>query len=216
MTQNNNSTNKDSGQDPNKDQGQQNNGTENNQSSDNGQDNDQGQNQDNKHVPLNTFLDQKKINKELKEKLAGYEAKEKEAEEKKLLEEKNYNELIQKKSSETEALKKELDLERRNNKLEKIKNKFSNELLKVNVIDTEDALKLVKHDDLLESDNFDDEIKVRVSELAKNKPYLFKANGSNRSNTENGQPNGNTPPKNGVTSKVDPVISSLAQKFSKI
>ena len=183
------------------------------------QDNNQGENQDKDSgkVPLNTFLDQKKINKELKDKLATYEAKDKAAADAKLLEEKKYEELIQTKSSETEALRKELDLERKNSKLKTIENKFTSELSKINVVDADDALKLIKYDDLLESDSFDDEIKVRVSELAKNKTYLFKATGSNRSNTENGRPTGNTPPKQqGKNSKVDPVILSLSQKLNKI
>ena len=87
------------------------------------QDNNQGENQDKDSgkVPLNTFLDQKKINKELKDKLATYEAKDKAAADAKLLEEKKYEELIQTKSSETEALRKELEIHRLNSKVKTVK-----------------------------------------------------------------------------------------------
>lgn len=164
-------------------------------------------------VPLKTLLDQKKANKELKEKIALFEAKEKELADAKLLEEKNYQELIQKKESELANFKTELENEKKNNKLEKIKNKFSNELSKLNVIDSDDALRLVKYDDLLTLDSFDDEIKARAADLQKNKSYLFKS--VTRNNNENGQPNQGQPPhQNKGSGKVDPLLQSLASKFS--
>ena len=169
-------------------------------------------NQDLNSVPLKTLLEQKKANKELKEKIASFEAKEKELADAKLLEEKNYQELIQKKESELNNFKIELENEKKNNKLEKIKNKFSNELSKLNVIDSEDALRLVEYKDLLDQDSFDEEIKQRVTDLQKNKAYLFKS--VTRNNNENGQPNQASPTQNKGNGKVDPLIQSLAAKFS--
>lgn len=181
-------------------------------------DNNQNQNvkdQDNSNVPLNKFLDQKKINKELKEKLAAFEQKEKEVKEAKLLEEKQYQELIQNKAKEAEDLKSQLNLERKNNKLEKVKYQFSSELSKLNVIDSDDALKLVKYDDLLDSDDVSDLIKSRALDLSKNKSYLFKSNNSSRDKFENNVPNNSTPQnEDAVKSKMDPVLASLVSKLT--
>ena len=171
--------------------------------------------QDNNNVPLNKFLDQKKINKELKEKLAAFEQKEKEVKEAKLLEEKQYQELIQNKAKEAEDLQNQLNLERKNNKLEKIKFQFSGELNKLNVIDSDDALKLVKYDDLLESDDVSDLIKSRALDLSKNKTYLFKSNTSSRDKFENNVPNNSTPKnENASRGKMDPVLASLVSKLT--
>lgn len=176
---------------------------------------DKAQNDDNKSsVPLNTFLEQKKANKELKEKLATYQKAEEALAQKKLLEEEKFEELIQLKSREAEDYKKQLDNERTNNKLEKIKNRFSNELLKQNVIDADDALRLVEYNDLLGSDSFDSEIKSRVADLTKNKSYLFKDSKTTRSDSENNTPAAGQPQNPGSNAKIDSTLASLIKKFS--
>ena len=173
---------------------------------------------ENQTVPLNTFLDKKKELKDVKTKLAEYQARDKKLEEDKLLEEKKYQELIQNKDKELEEFKSQLDLEKRNSKLEKLKNKISNELNKNNAIDSDDALKFIIFDDLLDSEDSSNDIKNRVKDLVQNKSYLFSTKSKERSNTENGQPSGNDP-KGGnpgqVRGKIDPTLASLAQKFSK-
>ena len=170
--------------------------------------------QDSKKVPLHTFLEQKNVNKELKEELATLKSEEKVRKDAKLLEDKSYEELIQNKSKEFDDLKSQLDSERKNNKLEKIKNKFSRELNKLNVIDADDALRLVDYNDLLDSENFSGEITSRAADLAKNKTYLFKASSSNRSETENNATNSATPPARQTRdAKKDPVMAGLMQKF---
>lgn len=167
------------------------------------------------NVPLNTFLEEKKKLKELKQRLVEYEAKDKKIAEAKLIEEKNFQELILNKEKDLLEANTLLENERKSNKLEKIKNRFSNELTKLNVIDADDALRLVKYDDLLESESFDEEIKDRAANLVTNKAYLFNASKTTRSSTENGQPSGINQTKPGVLGKVDPIIAGLVGKLNK-
>ena len=172
-------------------------------------------------VPLKTFLDKKQELKDYKAKVAAFEAKEVEYETlrakkvgDKLLEDEKYQELIQLKDKEVLELSGKLDSEIKNNKLEKIRNKFSSELTKLNAVDSEDALKFIAYDDLLDSEDFSSELKNRVETLAKNKSYLFKA-GAKIDTKENGvpAPGNNSQPKG--NSKMDPLLMSLAQKFKR-
>lgn len=151
-------------------------------------------------VPLSEFLEVKKTAKELKEKLAQFEGKEKSEAEAKLLEEKKYQELIDQLKAENESVKTERENERKNFKLEKLQNKFQRELEKVGAVDSDDALKFVSYDDLLDAEKVDDEVKKRVEGLVKAKSYLFSA--KQRSVTENRSPNSIPAPKNTV--KADP------------
>lgn len=203
-TDNKNSDNTDSNLD-------QNSNNQENNSSDN-----LDNNSENQTVPLNTFLDKKKELKDAKTKLAEYEARDKKLEENKLLEEKKYQELIQNKDKELQEFKSQLDLEIKNSKLEKLKNKISNELTKINAIDSDDALKFVNYDDLLDSEDYSNIIMERVQDLVKNKSYLFDSKSKERSNTENGQPSGNNPKginPGQIQGKIDPTLASLTQKF---
>ncbi len=168
------------------------------------------------NVPLKTFLEKKQELKEAKDKLAAFEARDKKAADDKLLEEKKYQDLIASREKDLADAKAQLETERKNNKIEKIKNRFSNELSKANAIDSEDALKFINYDDLLDSENFDNELKSRVENLVKTKSYLFKTAGTGRSNSENKTPSGNNDNKGSANNtKIDPTIASLAQKFSK-
>ncbi len=173
-----------------------------------------------KSIPYSRFTEVNSKYKEAKDELAKYQAKEKDENDKKLLEEKKFQELI---GNKDKMIK---DLESQNNeiktsfKIENLKSKVSNVLVKNNVIDAEDGLKFVKFDDLIDSDNADDEINKRVSEIVKNKAYLFKVtsqNGQFRSKTENNVP-GNQQPSghndNGKKKTVsETVLGSLAEKF---
>lgn len=163
------------------------------------------------NVPLNTFLDKKKELKEVKDKLAAFEARDKAAADAKLLEDEKYQEIIQNKEKELADAKSLLDVERKNNKLSRLENKFSNLLNKENVIDANDALKLIKYDDLLDSDDADNEIKSRVENLVKDKSYLFKATQSGRNNEENNRPSGNNAPKNQAHGKIDSTVDALSK-----
>ena len=135
-------------------------------------------------VPLSKFLDKKNELKDLKAKLAEFEDKERKLADQKLLEEKQYQELLKKKEDELKNLQDSLFAEKTNNKLEKIKNIYSKELLKNNVFNVDDALALSNINDLLEYDSPENEIKTRVENLVKNKTYLFNTK-SQRSDSEN-------------------------------
>lgn len=169
------------------------------------------------NVPLDKFLDQKKLNKQLKDQLLSFETRDKEAANAKLLEDKKYQELIQNKDKELSDYKDKLNQEITNNKLTSIKNNLSRQLDKVNAIDSNDALKFIDYNDLLESDDVEGEIKNRVAVLAESKSYLFKTGSTTRSATENGQPAGTNSTTNNVAGKVpvnrDPILASLTQKF---
>lgn len=135
-------------------------------------------------VPLSKFLDKKNELKDLKAKLAEFEDKERKLADQKLLEEKQYQELLKKKEDELKNLQDSLFAEKTNNKLEKIKNIYSKELLKNNVFNVDDALALSNINDLLEHDSPENEIKTRVENLVKSKAYLFNTK-TQRSETEN-------------------------------
>ena len=170
-------------------------------------------------VPLSDYLEQKKAAKALKEELAGYREKETKEKDAKLLEEKKYQELIQNKDKELGDTKNALNQTIKEHKLEKLTNKLARVLDKNNAIDAEDALKFINVDDLLDADKVDDEINKRVTELAKNKSYLFNGKqGTTRSSTENGQPSGNSGQGvdgGGNKGKIDPIILSLANKLKQ-
>lgn len=141
-------------------------------------------NSNDEKVPLSKFLDKKNELKELKAKLAEFEDKERKAADQKLLEEKQYQELLKKKEDELKNLQDSLFAEKTNNKLEKIKNIYSKELLKNNVFNVDDALALSNINELLEFESPENEIKARVENLVKNKTYLFNTK-SQRSDSEN-------------------------------
>ncbi len=141
-------------------------------------------NSNDEKVPLSKFLDKKNELKDLKAKLAEFEDKERKAADQKLLEEKQYQELLKKKEDELKNLQDSLFAEKTNNKLEKIKNIYSKELLKNNVFNVDDALALSNINELLEFDSPENEVKARVENLVKNKTYLFNTK-SQRSDSEN-------------------------------
>lgn len=171
-------------------------------------------------VPLADFLEQKRLAKELKEKVSGYEDRDKKAVEAKLLEEKKYQDLISNKDKELGEVKSKLDQEAKGRKLDKLESKFTRSLEKNNAISAEDALKFIKFDDLVDSDDAEAEIKKRVDDLVKNKSYLFGSKQTTtRSSTENGQPSGNTGGQgqqgNQGKDKIDPIVLSLAGKLKQ-
>ncbi len=165
-------------------------------------------------VPLDTFLDVKKSNKSLKEKLKVYEDQKNKEDENKLLEEKKFEEVIVTKDKTIQELTDNLEIEKKNNKLEGIKNKISNKLTGFNPHNIEDALKFIDSNSLLESANIEGDINNRVTNLIESKPYLFKT--VTRSKTENNQPANNALNNNPNANKgkIDPVMLSLAQKFT--
>lgn len=167
--------------------------------------------EENKTIPYSRFQEVNNKFKTASEELESYRKKEKEENDKKLLEEKNFQELIGKKDAALKELETKYGQEVLKYKTEKLGSKISNLLAKNNIVDAEDGLKFVKYDDLIDSENAEDEINKRVNELVKNKPYLFKSN--SRSSTENyvagSQKKDNNP---GEKATVE---SLLAQKLLK-
>lgn len=191
----------------------------NNNSNQNNNSQDQGDKE--KHIPYSRFVEVNSKYKEANTELEKYREKERLENENKLKEEKKFQELIGTKDKEIETLKSENNQIKKERKVDSLKSKISNILSKNNVIDAEDGLKFVKYDDLIDSDDAEDEINKRVGELVKSKAYLFKAgqgsNTQNRSKTENNIP-GNQQNSNQQTgdkklSVADKVTSSLAEKF---
>jgi len=144
-------------------------------------------------VPLNSFLEQKKASKDLKERLAVYEDRDKKEAENKLIEEKKFQDVIQAKEKEVLEYKTKFESTERNYKIKDLQNKFARGLDKNNAINSDDILKLVDITDLIDSETADVQIASRVEDLVKNKSYLFSAKGSSRSETENGQPTSTAP-----------------------
>jgi len=167
----------------------------------------------NDSVPLASFLEQKKLTKEMKEKLAGYEAKELKEAEAKLLEEKGYQELIQSKSDKIAALEAESEKTTKNFKLKDVQNKFARALDKNNAINSDDVLKLVDVSDLLDSDGAEAEINKRVESLVKDKSYLFGTKPNTRNSEENNTPHAGDRQINKSFKKVNLAEAALNNAF---
>jgi len=125
-------------------------------------------------IPLAKFLEVKDTVKELKNKLSSYEEKEKKLQESKLLEEKNYQELLAKRENELNSYKSQLEEERKNYKVATVKEKFARVLDKNNAINSDDVLKLVDVNSLMESEDQESAINQIVEEFKTSKSYLFK------------------------------------------
>lgn len=192
----------------------------NNNSNQNNNSQDQGDKE--KHIPYSRFTEVNSKYKEATSELEKYREKERLENENKLKDEKKFQELIGTKDKEIETLKSENNQIKKERKVDSLKSKISNILSKNNVIDAEDGLKFVKYDDLIDSDDAEDEINKRVGELVKSKAYLFKtqANQSNgRSKTENNIPGSQQKPNDGNNnggkklSVTEKLTQSLAEKF---
>ena len=125
-------------------------------------------------VPLSKFLEVKGTLKEMKDKLASFEEKEKKLQESKLLEEKNYQELLAKRDAELKSFQSQLEQERTNFKINSVKDKFARILDKNNAIDSNDVLRLVDVNQLIDAEDQEKKINKLVDELKANKSYLFK------------------------------------------
>lgn len=175
---------------------------------------------DTRSVPLSEFLDQKKVNKDLKSKLAEFEAKEAKAAEKKALEEKDFQTVIESRNQRIQELEKAFEESKKSNKLEKITNTLSRELDKRGVIDADDALKLLDISKFTDEGQDTKELLIQsVEDLAQNKSYLFKAK-TVRSNSENGQPgissDKNENQQNSNRGRnLDKATAALVQMYSK-
>lgn len=197
-----------------KDNSNQNNGSEGN----NSEGNQSQENQDKGNVKTIPYERFKEINDKLKEasdKLSAIDAEKKKQSDDKLLEEKKYQDLLGNKDKEIADLKTHVAKVEKNAKIGEIKNKFINSLSKVDVIDAEDAIKLVGIDDLIDSEDLDTEINKRVTDLTKNKSYLFKA-GSNRSNHKenNGVKNNGGSDDKKELKGTNAIIASLSAKLN--
>ena len=175
---------------------------------------------DTRSVPLSEFLDQKKVNKDLKSKLAEFEAKEAKAAEKKALEEKDFQTVIESRNQRIQELEKAFEESKKSNKLEKITNTLSRELDKRGVIDADDALKLLDISKFTDEGQDTKELLIQsVEDLAQNKSYLFKAK-TVRSNSENGQPgissdNNENQQNSNRGRNLDKATAALVQMYSK-
>ena len=153
----------------------------------------------------------KAANKELEE----FRAAKKEEEETKLKKDGEFQELLSLKDKEFLETKSLLEQERKNNKLEKFKNKSLNLLNKEGVIDGEDGLKFLSFDSLLDAENtdgIDDVIKNMVSELKQNKSYLFGSSNQKRNADENKMPGGG----NQANNKSDTPKDAFSQVFTQV
>lgn len=158
-------------------------------------------------VPLAKFLEQKNSNKELKEKLAAFEEKEKQIQEAKLLEEKNFQELLAQRDNEINGYKSQLEEERKTYKVNSVKDKFARVLDKNEAINSDDVMRLVDINSVVEAEDQDSLISKLVDDLKQNKAYLFKSkvidhNENNKINNNNKQTN--------PAIKRDPVLSILS------
>ncbi len=156
----------------------------------------------------------KAANKELEE----FRAAKKEEEETKLKKDGEFQELLKLRDKEFSETKSLLEKERRNNKLEKFKNKSLNLLNKEGVIDGEDGLKFLSFDRLLDAENgdgIDDAIKNMVSDLKQNKSYLFGSSNQKRSTDENFMPGGGNQANNKSDSPKDAFSQEFARTYQK-
>lgn len=126
-------------------------------------------------VPLAKFLEVKGSLKEMKDKLASFEEKERKLQESKLLEEKNYQELLAKRDEEVKSFKSQLEQERLNFKVTSVKDKFARILDKNNAINSDDVLRLVDMQSILDAEDQDKIMNKVVEDLKKDKSYLFKS-----------------------------------------
>ncbi len=141
-------------------------------------------------VPYDRF---RKINDQFKankEELEAFKTAKKEAEEKKLQDDGKLQELLTLKDKEFLETKTALETEKKNNKLEKLKNKSLNLLNKQGIIDGEDGLKFLNLDEFSDKENPDEGLLSMVNGLKESKPYLFGSSkpGNQRNADENKVP----------------------------
>ena len=175
---------------------------------------------DTRSVPLSEFLEQKKLNKEIKAQLAEFQERDAKIIEAKQIEEKNFQEVLNSRELRIKELEKAHEESVRSNKLEKITNILSRELDKNNAIDSNDALKFINVNDYLEDGQSTPELlKQGVEDLVKNKSYLFNAKANIRSNSENGQPSATSDNNNQQVAnqgrQLDKATAALVQLYNK-
>jgi hypothetical protein len=148
----------------------------------------------NDFIPRTRFNEVNNKYKEASQKLQEFEKKQQEAEKKKLEEEGKYQELLSLREKELNDMKSLLDNERKNNKLERVKNRSLNLLNKEGIIDGEDGLKFLNFEEIIDLDNYDEVLSNLVSSLKESKSYLFKNNDTShqRNKEENGVPGAGT------------------------
>ena len=163
-------------------------------------------------IPYDRFKEVIDEKKALKLKLDVFEEKEKKRIEDKLLEEKKFEELLKAKDLELETHKNEKETLKKNMLIEKVNNKIINIASKEGAIDSDDILRFIKTQDLLdlESDKLSDEVNKRVTEIKNNKAHLFNTN--QRDSKENGMPysvNTNNTKSSKPKTKEDMVLEAL-------
>ena len=128
--------------------------------------------------------------KKAQDELETFKNAKKKKDEDKLIEDKQFGEVIKAKELEIETQKKENESLKKNAINEKINRKIVNLANKEGAIDSEDILRFIKIDDLLEleSDKLDEAIKTRVESIKTNKGHLF-GESNIRNTKENGVPN---------------------------
>lgn len=163
-------------------------------------------------IPKSRFDEVNSKFKESQKELEAFREKEKKESEAKLLEEKKYDELLKAKELEIETHKKDKESLRKNMLLEKVNNKIINIANKEGAIDSEDILRFIDTQDLLEleSNKLEETIKERVSKIKNNKAHLFTT--LQRDNKENGVPysvNTNNTKSSKPKTKEDAILEAL-------
>lgn len=169
-------------------------------------------------IPKKRFDEVNEKYKAANQELEEFRAAKKEEEEAKLKKDGEFQELLTLKDKELAETKSSLETEKKNNKLEKFKNKSLNLLNKEGVIDGEDGLKFLSFDSLLDADStdgIDDTIKNMVSDLKQNKSYLFGSSNQKRNAEENFMPGGGNQANNKSDSPKDAFSQVFAQVYQK-
>jgi hypothetical protein len=156
-------------------------------------------------VPLKTMLDYKTSSKKYKKqaneykqqankykaKLDAYETAERQKQEQELQKKGEFKELLAKKEEQIAELVNSLENEQKQRKKDLIVSKATNLLIKSNVIDANDALKILDVADLVGDEMAEVKLQDRIEDLKKNKSYLFLKNSSIRDEHENSVPKTN-------------------------
>lgn len=132
----------------------------------------------------NTESELTKANSELQ----AFKDAEKKKTEDKLLEDKKYDELLKAKELEITSHKTEVETLKKNASLDKIRTKIVNLASKEGAVDSEDILRFISVDDLLEldSEKLSAEVKGRIAKIKEDKAHLFIV--TQRDSRENGTP----------------------------
>jgi hypothetical protein len=137
-------------------------------------------------IPKKRFDEVNEKYKAASKELEAFKSAQEEANNKKLEEQGKFQELLTLRDKELNDAKLALEGEKKNNKLEKLKNKSLSLLNKEGIIDGDDGLRFLKFDEVMDSESPDDVLKNMVGQLKESKSYLFGS--TKRKSDENGMP----------------------------